>query len=420
MKKIILIFLVSTSITSTAQNSKVQSAWRNISDYETSFDTSALSKAKEAIHIALAHEKTKDEPKTWVYDSKVHYYLFRENFKTEFAKLNGVSNVSSKNELTYGNVEVSELKESFTAISKAAQLDKDASYKSDIDKIQAQIVGEVNNVAIGKYKLNKFLDAADFFVLSYQSYKAITEKKDTNSLSNAVISAQKSLNNEKIIYVNTFMINENIAIPYTYQSLYEAQLVLKDSASALKTLKTGRLAYPNDISLMNKETEFYLMQGKQNEALVNLNMAIDKSPNTAILYRVRGNVYDNTANPKGNNKGKDVPKNYEELMVKAEADYKKAAELEPGIFDIWYNIGALYNNWGVYFQTKADAIVKMNAEQKSLSDKAQEMFKKAIPALETALTINTKEESVMFALRKLYLLTGDTVKAAKMSERLRK
>lgn len=419
MKKILLISLISTGIVGNAQNAKVQSAWRNISDYESSFDTSSLSKAKEAIHLAIAHEKTKTEPKTWLYDAKVHYYLYKENFKAEQEKYKHINKVDERNELTYGSLDVAELKESYSAITKSTEFDKDASYKSDIDKVFAQLVTEAYNIAIGKYKVNKYEDATDFFVISYQSYKAITAKKDTSALSNALLSAQKSTNKEKVIYVTNTMIAENVAISFTYQALYEAQLALKDSVGALKTLKTGRIAYPNDVFLMNKETEFYLLQGKQTEALANLDKAISQTPQNAILYLVRGNVYDNLANPK-ENKTRDTQKNYEELMLKAEKDYQKASELDAGNFDIWYNLGALYNNWGVYYQTKADNITKVNAEQKALSEKAQEMFKKAIPAFEKAVTINSKEETSLYALRKLYLLIGDSAKAAKISEQMKK
>jgi tetratricopeptide (TPR) repeat protein len=200
--------------------------------------------------------------------------------------------------------------------------------------------------------------------------------------------------------------------------LCEAQIASKDTAAALQTLKTGRAAFPNDISLMNKETEFYLIQGKQQEAIDNLNKAIAQSPKQAILYMVRGNVYDNLANPTGAEKQK--PTNYEELVIKAEADYLKTIELDPGNFNSWYNIGALYNNWGVFYQTKADAFNKVNAEQKALAEKAQTMFKKAITNLEKALEINSTESQTMFALRKLYLQTGDSAKATLMSERMKK
>lgn len=418
MKKQIINLLVFLPIVALAQPAKVQSAWRNISDYESSYDVSSLTKAKEAIDLALVHEKTMTGAKTWVYNSKIEYYQFREEFKVEQAKLTTIKNDGEKNEVAYGNVNPAKLKDSYNSLKKAISFDKDQSYKTDIDKIQSQLALEIGNIAIGKYKAKIFEDATDLFVISYEVYKSISGTKDTNTLSNALICAQKSSAKTKLIDVSNYMIKENLAIPYTYQSLCEAQLANKDTVGALKTLKTGRTAFPNDISLMNKETEFYLIQGKQQEAIDNLNKAIAQSPKQAILYMVRGNVYDNLANPAGTTKPK--PANYEELVGKAETDYLKTIELDPSNFNCWYNIGALYNNWGVFYQTKADAFNKVNAEQKALAEKAQTMFKKAIVNLEKALEINSTESQTMFALRKLYLLTGDSAKAAQMSERMKK
>lgn len=418
MKKQIINLLAFLPIVALAQPGKVQSAWRNISDYESSYDITSLNSAKEAIDLAIVHEKTKESAKTWVYNSKIDYYLFREAFKAEQAKLTTIKNDGEKNELAYGNVNPLKLKDSYNSLKKAISLDKNQDYKPDIDKIQSQLALEIGNIAIGKYKAKIYEDATDLFVISYEVYKSISGTKDTNTLSNALICAQKSSSKIKLIDVSNYMIKENLAIPYTYQSLCEAQLAAKDTAAALQTLKTGRAAFPNDISLMNKETEFYLIQGKQQEAIDNLNKAIAQSPKQAILYMVRGNVYDNLANPTGTDKQK--PANYEELVAKAEADYLKTIELDPSNFNSWYNIGALYNNWGVYYQTKADAITKVNAEQKTLAEKAQTMFKKAIVQLEKALEINSNESQTMFALRKLYLLTGDSAKAAQMSERMKK
>ncbi len=418
MKKQIINLLAFIPIIALAQPNKVQSAWRNISDYESSYDVNSLTSAKEAIDLALVHEKTMTGAKTWVYNSKIEYYQFREAFKAEQAKLTTIKNDGEKNEVAYGNVNPTKLKDSYNSLKKAISFDKDQSYKPDIDKIQSQLALEIGNIAIGKYKAKIYEDATDLFVISYEVYKSISGTKDTNTLSNALICAQESSAKIKLIEVSNYMIKENLAIPYTYQSLCEAQIAAKDTAAALQTLKTGRAAFPNDISLMNKETEFYLIQGKQQEAIDNLNKAIAQSPKQSILYMVRGNVYDNLANPAGT--AKEKPTNYEELVGKAEVDYLKTIELDPTNFNCWYNIGALYNNWGVYYQTKADAFNKVNAEQKALAEKAQTMFKKAIVNLEKALEINSTESQTMFALRKLYLLTGDSAKAAQMSERMKK
>jgi len=95
------------------------------------------------------------------------------------------------------------------------------------------------------------------------------------------------------------MIDLKIASPYNFQAMYTANLSKKDTSAALEILKRGRTTFPQDIDLLNTETNLFLAKGKQQEALANLTASIEKDPNNALFYLVRGNIYDNMANPKG-------------------------------------------------------------------------------------------------------------------------
>jgi tetratricopeptide (TPR) repeat protein len=260
----------------------------------------------------------------------------------------------------------------------------------------------------------------EYFEASYTITKMMG-KKDTNSLFNAVLSSQKGKMPDSTIKYCQMMIDEKIANTFAYQALFDAKIAKSDTVGALKSLAAGRAAFPNDLYLMNRETEFYLQQGKQEEALNNLNKAIEKEPTNSQLYLVRGNVFDNLANPK-DAAGKDKPKpaNYAELMGKAEVDYLKTKELNPKNFDVWYNLGALYNNWGGENQKQADETVKNITKQKEYQTKATELFGKATTTLEKALEIKPDDKGTMFALRKLYLLTNQPEKSKTMSDLLKK
>lgn len=411
---------MATTFSAVAQNSKVQTAWRNISDYESSKDVSSLNKAKEAIDLAIVHDDTKEKAKTWVYKAKVEYYMFVENLKKEENALSSISDKDERRATAYGNVSIKEYEEAQKAMEKASELDKDKAYQMDLAKVGMLMMNDVNNLAYGRFKVKKYDEAADFYYGSFLMTKMMG-KPDTNALFNSILSSQKAKNNENIKKYCETMIREKMATGYTYGVLYNARLALKDTSGAMGVLQAGRKAFPTDTDLMNMETEYYLSQGKQDEALANLNASIAKDPKNGLFYLVRGNVYDNLANPKDKDgKDKEKPKEYEDYMNKAAADYNKAAELDPSSFDTWFNLGALYNNFGGHYQSQADAITKMNAEQKALTDKAMEQFKKAVPALEKALSLKEDDKATMQALRKLYLITGDTAKSKEMTERLKK
>jgi hypothetical protein len=80
----------------------------------------------------------------------------------------------------------------------------------------------------------------------------------------------------------------------------------------------------------------------------------------------------------------------------------------------------LYNNYGVYYQTRQPEKITDAAKiQKENDVKSQEYFKKAIPLLEQALTIKPDDRPTMVALRKLYMFTKQDDKAKEMNDKIK-
>lgn len=426
-----------------SQKNKVQGAWRALSDYESTLkdnpEISYLTKAKESIDLAASNEETKNQAKTYVYKLRIYTYLFSENLKAEEKNL--AASIADKNERTqtaYGNISATEFNEAASCLPKIKELDpkmfeklgkgnsdseEDGKFYMQMMQLQAYQA----NLATGRYKAKKYEEAADFFESLAISNTSTTGKKDTSNFYNACISAQKSKNPTKIFDYNKKMIDEKIASPYNYQTVYDALIAQKDNAKAQEYLKMGRTEFPNDVYLMNRETEIFLQEGQQDKALGNLQAAIAKEPNNAQLHLVLGNVYDNLANPKGKS-GKDTlkPANYDDLVTKAAEHYQKAVDLKPSnqesYFNALYNLGALYNNYGGTLYTKSmekATITDLAKNQKAYEAKSSEYYKKAIPYLEQALSIKPDDKPSIAALRKLYYLTGNEAKGKEMSDKLK-
>lgn len=420
-----------------AQNAKVQTAWRQLQDYETSKDVSSLMKAKEAIDLATNHEDTKDKAKTWSYRAQIYYALFRNALEQEEKKL--AASITNKDErltTAYGNVSTVDYEEAGKSFEKLQQYDKEMTYikTPEIMKLGFGMMGDVGNLAIGKYNVGlaldkagkaaeskaKFLEAAEYFEGSYEFTKAMG-KKDTSTLNNAMVAANAGRSWEKVKFYAQKIITEKVATGKTYGTLYDAQTELKDTAGAIKTLEEGTKAFPADNYLRSRETEHLIRTGKQQQAIDNLDLLIKESPTNAVLYLVKGNIYDNMANPK-DAKGKDLesPKNYEELIAKAETNYKKAVELDPANMEALNSLGILYNNWAGNWQKRCDDLVKQATKQKECEAKSTDLFKKAIAAFEIILTKEPGRRDIMIPLRKLYMLTDQPEKAQKIQEELNK
>ena len=220
------------------------------------------------------------------------------------------------------------------------------------------------------------------------------------------------------------MIGSKQRLSLSYNSLVDLLYKLNDSTNAIECLKKGRLALPNDLELLKKEINYFIAKGKSMDALNNLNSAIDAKPKDELLYFTRGNIYDNIANPR-DSQGKfgQRKKNYDEMIGKAEADYKKAIELNPELFVALYNLGVLYNNDGSYWNTEADKLSADKTSDKPKYDeylkKSNDSFKKAMPMFEKALMNNPKSTSCMKALKQIYARLGMTKELNEINERLK-
>ncbi|MBL7921900.1 MAG: hypothetical protein JNJ40_16415 [Bacteroidia bacterium] len=448
MKKISILTVAIIPFFGLAQKSKVQTAWRSLNDYETTVkdgkpDLVYLNKAKEAIDLALANEETKNQAKTHAYKARISYAQYQYNLAQELKKLEATT--PDKNEramLAYGNTSLTDFEAAAEELNKIQELDpkymetiKDGLTKGtsmlgedDIKLVSVamQLKMESGNIASGKYKAKKYDEAADYFYKTGFMNTLLYKVKDTANFYNAAVSAGKAKNTTKILDYNKKMIDSKIASPYNYESMFNAYISKGDSSAAMDILKKGRTAFPNDMGLLNNETNQFLAKGKQQEALANLKAASEKDPNNALFFLVAGTIYDNMANPKDKTTGKDIdkPADFEELFKNAETNYSKAAELKPSnelLYNSLFNLGAMYNNYGGFLQNKASGLTIAEAAKKGkeLETKSQEYYKKAIPLLEQALTVKPDDKATMGALRKLYLMTGNEAKGKEMNEKLK-
>lgn len=444
-----LALLISTTLW--AQKSMVQSAWRSLSDYEDSKkenpqnpELKYLQKAKESIDKALANEDTKNQVKTHLYKLRISYALYKYNLNEEVKKQEaaGEKDKNRQYTLAYGKTALTEFNEANEELSLIKDLDpkfiekiqvtltkNDASALDEEDLKFAMAVQEMKmeapNIAIGKYETREYDLAAEYFYRAAFMNSVLYRELDTSNFYNACVAAAKSGQADKIIDYNKKMIDAKLQIPYNYTSISNAYLAKGDTVQALVNLQKGRQQFPDDAELLNAETNVFLETNRQEQALSNLKQAFEKNPTNGLYCFMIGAAYDNLANPKDKISGKDLPKpaNYEQLVVTAESYYIKAIELNRNekeqLFNSRYNLGALYNNFGIYLENKnIDKITDMSKLQKENAAKSQEYYRKAIPYLEQALEMKPTEKDVMKALRQLYYKTDNSKAAKDMNDRI--
>jgi tetratricopeptide (TPR) repeat protein len=138
------------------------------------------------------------------------------------------------------------------------------------------------------------------------------------------------------------------------------------------------------------------------EALANLNIAIENEPTNYMFYFARGTIYDN-----------------KKELDSAVANYVKSGDLKPDHFDSFYNLGALYYNQGADLLTEANLTPPSeSAKYEKLKSEAVMVLEKGLPYLEKAHGLNPTDGSTMNSLKTLYTLVGENEKAIEMNKKI--
>lgn len=416
MKKIAIVLLAATTVfAAKAQSSKVVTAYRYLEDYKRdNTDLESLTRAKEAIDLASEHEDTKDQAKTQVYRGQIYFMLYDSQKRAAEEKLTKITDPNKRSITALQDTPTDNLEMAYKAFTKAKQLDTKGNYENEL-KALGNIGIYFDNIGRVNFNAKKYDVALAAFEHTYE----ISGNTDTTALYYSATTAELGKNYEKARTYYQKMADTKQGRGNTYSSLMNVYLMLKDTTGGMNVLKKGRAAYPNDPNLLITETNYFLKTNNSTDALNNLNLTIQARPADYNLYLVRGNIYDNLANPK-DPAGKDLdkPKDYDEKIKLAEADYKKAIELKPDYFDALYNLGVLYNNRGVAINKQADKITDAS-KFASENAKATAEFTKAMPILEKALEVNPKDRGTMFALKQIYARMQQTEKLKAITEKLK-
>jgi len=414
-----------------AQENKVVSAKMYLDEYTKDNDTSALGNAKGAIDLAANNDKTKDEPKMWLYKGMVYRTVFDKKLADLVGKPTNKDDFKKANSLAYSKVDTSYLTIAVNAFIRVIQLVPKDYYADEARQLLQGSAAHLDNIG-----------RVDFGTGNYATALAVFEKavvagqtlglKDTSdfmveNIQNCAIAADKLHNTPKAVMYYQKLVDLKVGGAQPYSALISMYKDMNDTTKAMAMLRKARAAYPSDVNLLISETNFYLQAHNTDKAISNLQTAIDqlnmenKPDNKGLLsnlYFVLGNTYDRMANPRTDSgKAMTKPANYEDLFSKAEDNYTKAVNLTPDNFDELFDLGALYNNRAIEINRQANDL-PMNATDKfnKLQAQANDFLKKAQPWLEKAHAINPKDQATITALLNIYAGTGQVDKIKPLKE----
>lgn len=423
MKKVIaVIFLISlTGFTSSvfSQSQNLNSAVSYFEDFDKYNTLASLPKAKEKIDLAAANESTKDKYKTWFYRGKIYLASFDQSLKAEMMKSTETDN-SKKLMAAYLTISMADLDEALKSFQKEIELDDKKIYSPEASGKLRVIASDYSDKAYSCLVNKSYADAVTFYEKAYEM-KFKMNITDTAAVNNMAISSVKLKDYKKAEGYYTKLIEMKYKPEKCYLSMIQMYYDAGDTAASRAAITKAVAAMPESYALLIEQINLFLKAGKSTQAVESINQALAKNPNNHELHLVLGQTYNKMAFPK-DAAGKETarPANSNELIKKAEEEFTKAITIKPDYFVGLYSIGIFYNNLGADILKQAENI-KDPKKVKAEEDRADAIFKKAIPILEKAHELDATDKDTMRTLRQLYARTGqgDSEKYKKLNEELK-
>jgi len=262
------------------------------------------------------------------------------------------------------------------------------------DQQIGQFYANVFNKAIENYNSENIRGAMYFFESA-----ALIQKGDTSALENAFNMASQLTQDDPAMKERANSIAEKLFAldfhkPIVYRILIQYALEDENVDEALRLVKAGRKANPEDNDLLIQEINIYINAERTEEAIASLEEGVEKNPGDKLLVFNLGILHDRSGN-----------------ADKAVEYYNKAIEIDPKYYEAHYSVGAIYYNKASEILKERNNLPASNGGQfldqdkaKELMDKAKEQFKQALAPFETALETKPDELEVVQPLVRVYEL----------------
>ncbi|MCO5268849.1 MAG: tetratricopeptide repeat protein [Brumimicrobium sp.] len=374
-----------------AQKTNVVSAAVEYKKYEPSlmmqkFDDAknSLLSAKKYIDLAMQDATTKNDEKAHYYNAIINYCL---------AELSGMGKYDDLKVYQNDSIE-GVIKNSVAIASKKSQWKIEVTDFFNGRVSQAVMIGEM------MYKQKKYDMAFAGFAMAYKikDISGIDTDKE-NMKVNSIISARHQVDTLKQ------MDSLDRAIEFISKAM---EIFPKSEELAIDGVNLA-LSMDNLV----KAEEFF-------------NRAAEAAPTNKVLFSNMGSIFLNQADkayesfstmtvtsPGYQEKSNEV----EELYGKAEKNLLKALEIDPNYAEAAYNLGVLYLGRGEKLKIQAGQMDFNDPDYEAVSQRAKEMYEKAIAPLEIYIQQDPNNVGVLQVLFQVHRNAGNTEKAMEYKRR---
>lgn len=403
--------------TATAQNGKsdMKAAQKAFNAYKLSqTDIAKLKEAMKSIDAALEDGEVAGMTKAW----KLKGDIYNQAVQSDMAA--AVLNPQHQPQFTMAGMDA------YKAYMKLLGMAEKKYDKKDALSGIKEAAGSISNAGVAAYEKQEYATAFDLFKTVTDIHDVLSENGEES-----ILATEDDVNNQ--IYITGLAaLNGNMmdkAEPVfmslkekgykkaaVYEGLFKIKMQNDDLAGAEMILSEGRQLFPDDVSLLFSEINYYLKQNKLDVLVGKLEKAIEAEPDNVSLYATLGNVYDNLFQ-RELEAGNSVKAR--EYFDKALGEYDRALEKKSDYTDAVYSKGALYYNLAAA-KTKEMNDLPLSEVKKfdALKAETEQLFDDALPFFKQAEAMNPNDLNTLIALKEIFARKNDFESSGEFKKRI--
>ncbi|MFH0756393.1 MAG: tetratricopeptide repeat protein [Bacteroidota bacterium] len=173
----------------------------------------------------------------------------------------------------------------------------------------------------------------------------------------------------------------NYGGPNTYLQMKMDYFALGDTMKGIECLKEAYEKYPDSVNVIANIADAYILAKQFDEGIEFMAKVIENNPSIPEAYYWNGRLLINK---------EDI-----EYIERAIVSYNKAAELNPDLYYIWYDVGYIYYLQGADFYDRG-GLEEHEPTRDALLALGKEKYDMAISSLEKAYMLNDENPSVKY------------------------
>ncbi len=358
--------------------------------------------AREAINAALENPETKDLEETWEVAGQIGWLQYKNMEQNQF--INGTPmDVVEAGKAISESAGYFIVADSLSLLPNAKGKVSDRKHRDFVEKMLEYYKSAILLNCGVKYfeEFKDYTTAYDYFEqhLGMRNLKMMQDPKIQEQMPN------DTLYQEYRSYQAMFAIRagQDIKAIAIYEELKNGQyktvainewladeyLKVGDTINYVRTLKEGVEKFPNEPYFIQFLINHYIHTDQVDVAIEYLDKAIERDPNNANYYQVKGSIYAILYDSDGSHRDDAI-----EAL-------KKAESLDPNLFDVQYSLGNIYYIQGEKAANSA-AYIQDNNQFKAAMAQAEEIFRIALPYFEKANQIKNDNRNTKQRLRSIY------------------